>query len=405
MILYRSVGLQELALIYDSGMKAFPARLPQQPIFYPVLDLEYARQTASGWNAQNGQFAGYVTQFKVEDEYIQKFEKHTVGESQHEEFWIPAEEVEEFNQHINGQIKVVDAHFGGGFQGFIPEQFGLQGKNAVEQFTVLSNSYIYKRMEFFLEIKRNHKAVFLNYPFWQKYDSKNPGLKEKILQAIKEAWFTSFPKNPLMSPIQDDTRAEKQLDSEAAVNPVVEDRAPVQQRNSPAQVQPVKQPITPPKKTPFSSFIRPVQPASVPVEPRKPQRIVKSAPEDITPVNQRESHFVQGIKLGLSGKYHDAIDELSKTIREAPDQVVAHTSLGVAYHRLGEDDRALACYQTALKIDPNYAEAHYFRANILYGRGDVREAIAAYTRAIGLDPDLIEAHQNPMPQDRLTDYT
>ena len=75
MILYRPVGLQELALIYDSGMKAFPARLPEQPIFYPVLQLEYARQTASDWNAKNGEFAGYVTQFKVEDAdaYISQF--------------------------------------------------------------------------------------------------------------------------------------------------------------------------------------------------------------------------------------------------------------------------------------------------------------------------------------------
>ena len=98
MILYRPVGLQEMALIYDSGMKAFPARLPQQPIFYPVLQLEYARQTASDWNAQNGQFAGYVTQFKVEDEYISTFEEHAVGESQHQELWIQAEEEEEENQ-------------------------------------------------------------------------------------------------------------------------------------------------------------------------------------------------------------------------------------------------------------------------------------------------------------------
>ena len=197
MILYRPVGLQELALIYDSGMKAFPARLPQQPIFYPVLQLEYARQTASDWNAKNGQFAGYVTQFKVEDEYISQFEKHTVGGSQHQELWIPAEEVEEFNQHIIGHIKVLEAYFGDAFQGFVPETFGLQGKNAVEQFTLLANSYIYKRMDFYLEIRRNHKAVFLNYPFWQKYEFKNQGLKEKVLQAIKEAWLTSFPQNPL----------------------------------------------------------------------------------------------------------------------------------------------------------------------------------------------------------------
>src|SRR4026208_930314 len=112
MILYCPVGLQELALIYDSEMKAFPARLPQQPIFYPVLDLAYARQTASDWNAKNGQLAGYVTQFKVEDEYIDQFEKHIVGDSEHQELWIPAGEVEEFNQHIAGPIKVLEAHFG-----------------------------------------------------------------------------------------------------------------------------------------------------------------------------------------------------------------------------------------------------------------------------------------------------
>src|SRR5689334_7221272 len=132
MILYRPVGQQELELIYDSGMKAFPARLPQQPIFYPVLHLEYARQIASDWNAKSGQAAGYVAQFKVEDQYIAQFDKHTVGGSQHQEFWIPAAEVEKFNQHITGHIKVVEAYFAETFQGFVPEQYDLQGKNAVE---------------------------------------------------------------------------------------------------------------------------------------------------------------------------------------------------------------------------------------------------------------------------------
>jgi hypothetical protein len=140
MILYRPVSLQELQLIYDSGMKAFPARLPQQPIFYPVLQLEYARQVASSWNVKNGQFAGYVTQFKVEDEYIGQFEEHTVSGTQYQELWIPAEKVEEFNEHISGHIKVLEAYFEESFQGFVPEKFGLQGKNAVDQFSLLANS-------------------------------------------------------------------------------------------------------------------------------------------------------------------------------------------------------------------------------------------------------------------------
>ncbi len=42
MILYRPVGLAEYQLIADSGFTAFPPRLPQQPIFYPVLNQQYA---------------------------------------------------------------------------------------------------------------------------------------------------------------------------------------------------------------------------------------------------------------------------------------------------------------------------------------------------------------------------
>jgi len=44
--LYRPVGPKELALIEASGWRAFPPRLPEQPIFYPVLNEDYAIQIA-----------------------------------------------------------------------------------------------------------------------------------------------------------------------------------------------------------------------------------------------------------------------------------------------------------------------------------------------------------------------
>jgi hypothetical protein len=47
--LFRPVGLHELALIWDSGMREFPPRLPHQPIFYPVAKMEYATQIARDW--------------------------------------------------------------------------------------------------------------------------------------------------------------------------------------------------------------------------------------------------------------------------------------------------------------------------------------------------------------------
>jgi len=388
MILYRPVGLQEMELIYDNGMKAFPASLPQQPIFYPVLQLEYARQIASDWNAKNGQGAGYVTQFKVEDQFLGQLEKHTVGESQHEEYWIPAEELDAFNQRILGHIRVVEAHFGDAFQGFVPEKFVLQGKNAIEQFALLANSYIYKRMDFYLEIRRNHKAIFLNYPFWQVYEFKNPGLKEKILQAIKEAWFTSFPKTPLPLPlpVHDDTVFAGQTDSSSLVDAVQEDIHLI-------------------KPTDTEPMVNTSDDDTIPVEQTDSHGLVNLVHENVISIGRTDLHFLKGLELGLSGRYQEAVDELSKAVEDDPDHVIAHTSLGVAFQKSGEDDRAVSCYEAALKINPKHAEAHYFWSNILYAHGNVREAIAEYTVAIGLNPELIVAHQKPVPQDRLTDYT
>ena len=431
MILYRPVGLQELELIYNSGMKAFPARLPQQPIFYPVLQVEYARQVASDWNVKNGQFAGYVTQFKVEDDYIGQFEEHTVGGSQYQEFWIPAEEVEEFNRHIIGHIKVVEAHFGEAFQGFVPDKFGLQGKNAVDQFTQLADFYLYKRMEFYLELKRNHKAVFLNYPFWQIYKFKNPGLQEKLLQAIKEAWLTSFPNIPLPLPplvredlppaeqtdthaytlraAHEDVELEEETDTDFVFDPIDEDAHLQKRTNLSSLVDSVEDDTTLEEQTDSHTSIKSAPEEITPLEkkdvPAHPQPFVKSVREDAPRIKQTFSRFARGIELGLSGKYHEAIAELSRVIEEDPDHVVAYTSLGVAFHRLEQEDRALSCYEAALRIDPIDAEAHYFRANILYRQRSVREAIAGYTVAVGLRPELIQAHQGPAPQDRLTDYS
>jgi hypothetical protein len=51
--LFRPVGPKKLALIAASGYRAFPPRLPEQPIFYPVLTEEYAAKIARDWNAKD----------------------------------------------------------------------------------------------------------------------------------------------------------------------------------------------------------------------------------------------------------------------------------------------------------------------------------------------------------------
>jgi len=117
MILYRPVGLKELELIAKADYQAFPPRLPEQPIFYPVLNFEYAAQIASRWNTQSNSFAGFVTKFVVADDYVKKFAVQTVGSSIHQELWVPAEELAEFNRHIIGKISIEAAYYGEKFQG------------------------------------------------------------------------------------------------------------------------------------------------------------------------------------------------------------------------------------------------------------------------------------------------
>ena len=110
MVLYRPVGTEELRLIEESGYREFPPRLPEQPIFYPVLHEDYAREIARGWNVKyNRDHRGYVTRFEIDDEYFGRFEVRRVGKSYHEELWVLAEELEEFNRHILGRIQVIGA--------------------------------------------------------------------------------------------------------------------------------------------------------------------------------------------------------------------------------------------------------------------------------------------------------
>jgi hypothetical protein len=112
--LFRPVGQKELDLIAASGFREFPPRLPEQPIFYPVLKREYAEQIAREWNTRDERsgFVGYVLEFEVESSYLSRFQVQKAGNTQHLEYWIPAEELHAFNQHIQGHIQVI-AKFAG----------------------------------------------------------------------------------------------------------------------------------------------------------------------------------------------------------------------------------------------------------------------------------------------------
>jgi hypothetical protein len=112
--LYRPIGLKELQLIIDSGYKKFPPRLAWQPIFYPVLNQVYAEQIALEWNTDD-EFSGYcgiVTAFALPTDYLQKYHVQNVGAKIHDELWIPAEELEAFNNQTIDCIEIVKVFAG-----------------------------------------------------------------------------------------------------------------------------------------------------------------------------------------------------------------------------------------------------------------------------------------------------
>jgi hypothetical protein len=103
--LWRPVGPQELELIQANGMRAFPPRLPDQPIFYPVTTEAYAIKIARDWNVP-ASGSGYVTRFQVRKDFIDRYQVQTAGGREYQEYWIPAEELDDFNAAIIGTIEV-----------------------------------------------------------------------------------------------------------------------------------------------------------------------------------------------------------------------------------------------------------------------------------------------------------
>lgn len=203
MKLWRPVGMHEMALVFEGGMTAFPPRLPSQPIFYPVLNRGYAEQIARDWNTEEPPFAGYVTEFEIDDAYAERLPRRVVGRDEHEELWIPAEELDDFNRSLAAPIRVVSAYFGPRFTGHVPASFGLAGKDALEQLRCMSGTRTYAGMDFICETAANAVSVFLNFPYWTALSSEESGLDaeelEATLAALHKCWSMRDRAAPLVA--------------------------------------------------------------------------------------------------------------------------------------------------------------------------------------------------------------
>ncbi len=113
MILFRPTGLAEIRLVRANDWRLWPPRLPDQPIFYPVLNFDYAEQIARDWNSPDpaNNHLGFVTRFELAAEFTARYPVQIVGAAaMHQELWIPAEKIDAMNAAIIGRIELVAAY-------------------------------------------------------------------------------------------------------------------------------------------------------------------------------------------------------------------------------------------------------------------------------------------------------
>jgi hypothetical protein len=185
--LYRPVGLIELDLILDANLKKFPPRLDWQPIFYPVLNVAYAIEIAQKWNLTDkaSGYSGFVTSFDIPQSYADTFAVQNVGGTIHNELWVLAEQLDEFNANIQGCIQIEAAFYGEKYEGILTNSIFFKNQNARQQILTLSRLDFEQLQKI---IVSEYKTVFANFAFWQK-QAQNAAL----LQQISQIWRQEFP--------------------------------------------------------------------------------------------------------------------------------------------------------------------------------------------------------------------
>lgn len=101
--LWRSVGQSELDLVASLRWRAWPPRLPNQPIFSAAGDRRYAVQIGRERNVP-AEGVGYVVKFDVARSFLDRHQGYQGGPCDEREYRIPGDEVADLNAHLVGAI-------------------------------------------------------------------------------------------------------------------------------------------------------------------------------------------------------------------------------------------------------------------------------------------------------------
>jgi hypothetical protein len=194
MLLYHAVDLEELGLIYQADMRAFPLPLPNQAVFRACFSRGHAEKMARQWPIESGGKAGFVTRVEVEDAYLPGLLRPAVGLGEGEELALGAEDLARLNHNLAGVIQVVGAFFGEGYQGYPRNGLGVLGKNADEQFLALAASVGDSGFYLSSDLTPEDVSVFVNFFYWEQRDYSSRGIshghRDRVLEDLRRVWST-----------------------------------------------------------------------------------------------------------------------------------------------------------------------------------------------------------------------
>ena len=113
-----------------------------------------------------------------------------------------------------------------------------------------------------------------------------------------------------------------------------------------------------------------------------------------TPEQQAELFYEQGLLYGYTEEYAKAIASYDKALELKPDYHAAWNNRGYALGNLGRFEDAIASFDKALEFKPDYHEAWKNRGSVLGNLGRLEDAIASYDKALEIKPDYHEAWNN-----------
>jgi serine/threonine protein kinase/Tfp pilus assembly protein PilF len=109
---------------------------------------------------------------------------------------------------------------------------------------------------------------------------------------------------------------------------------------------------------------------------------------------QAGKHFQQAIDHYKRGRLEQAARKFQAALKIRPDYAEAHCGLGAVFFKQGRREEAIREFQAAIQINPNYAEAHYNLGEAYKDNGLLDEAIREFQAALQINPDLTGAHYN-----------